>query len=390
MTPDRDPDMEPIRIAYLIDSIETEAGGTEKQLLGTLKRLDRDRFRPYLLCLHDSEWLGRFASPWDTRVLDYRGLLKPGVVRTVRQLAAFLRAERIDVLQTFFLDPIFVALLATRMVRPRPVLITSRRDLGLTQEPWYHKLFRSLFPVIGSRIDGVIANCDAIRQRVLSRDGMDPEKVIVIDNGIDPPRSDPETPPLMAGEDDSVWVVLTASLQPVKRVDDFLHALERVGRRHPHVRGVVLGDGPERKRLELLAERLGLAGRVHLPGVASEVGAWLHHADIGVLCSSAEGQSNAILEYMAAGLPVVATNVGGNPELVDELNGVRFAPGDVEALAAALIRLVEDEALRGNMGRRSLEKVRDRFSWARTMQRTEDYYVELMRRRDAPALVRTA
>ncbi len=373
----------PIRIAYLIDSIEYETGGTEKQVLGTLRRLDPQRFRPYLVCLHDSEWLRRSALGFETRVLDYRGLLKPSAVRTVRRLAAFLRDERVDVLQTFFMDPIFVAMLATTMVRPRPVLITSRRDLGLTEEPWYHKWFRALLPAVGSRIDGVIANCDAIRRRVVTQEGLAPDKVIVIDNGIDPPAANPEMPALMAADDDSIWIVLTAALTAVKRVDDLVRALERVCRTEPRVRGVILGEGPERPQLEALVERLGLMGRVHLPGVVSGVHPWLHHAHIGVLCSAAEGLSNSILEYMAAGLPVVATDVGGNPELVDDGNGIRVAPQDVEALAAALTRLARDPALRQALGRRSAEKVRRRFSWQRTMERTENYYAELLQR--APA-----
>jgi len=188
-----------------------------------------------------------------------------------------------------------------------------------------------------------------------------------------------ETPDLFRKVQADLWIVLTAGLTPVKRVDLFLQAFSRVVRKCPEttVHAVVLGEGPEEQQLKALRHELGLRERVHFVGAVKNVTAYLHYADIGVLCSQKEGLSNAILEYMSASLPIVATEVGGTPELVDNTNGVCVKPGDAEALAQAITRLVEDEEVRREKGRKSLEKVQARFSWSKTMSETEDFYRHL-------------
>ena len=135
---------------------------------------------------------------------------------------------------------------------------------------------------------------------------------------IDP---DPESRP--RNDDGIVNIGLVGNLSPVKRVDVFLKALSLIKQGLPELRfkAFICGDGPEKANLLSLAQSLGLTSLVHFEGKVKDIDSYLRLRDIGVLCSDKEGLSNAILEYMAHGLPIVATAVGGNPELVDARNG---------------------------------------------------------------------
>lgn len=367
-----------IRVAYLIDTVASAAAGTEAQLLETIRRLDRERFEPLLICLRGSPWLASNGFPCPIEVLDYTGFLKPGFPRVVLRLRSLLRSRGIQVLQTFFEDPIFVAFFAAGFSRTRPVLVSSRRDIGLGDgTPWYHALFKALLPLVNRRFDGILCNSANVREFVAANEKTPGGKFRVIANGVDvPPRTGPGS-----GRDgeSGLMIGIVANLKPVKRIDVFLKALAILADTVPNFRAVVLGDGPEKDRLRRLSEDLGLSSRVDFRGSVSDVTPYLRLLDIGVLCSDREGLSNAILEYMASGLPVVATAVGGNTELVDGSNGFCVPPGDPDALAQALERLASDRELRKAMGRKSLEKVMDRFSWERSIRDLEAYYEELVR-----------
>ena len=117
-------------------------------------------------------------------------------------------------------------------------------------------------------------------------------------------------------------------------------------------------------------------------GSVDNVTSYLQYSDIGVLCSDKEGLSNAILEYMACGLPVVATDVGGNSELVDKDNGFLVPPGDPPALAKALYSLIESTELRRRMGAASLDKVKQNYTWEKVIPLWEEYYEGLVRRKN--------
>ncbi len=184
------------------------------------------------------------------------------------------------------------------------------------------------------------------------------------------------------GDNNDLVIGLVANLHPVKRVDVFLRALFLLRQGLPALRfrAVICGDGPERQSLFNLADRLGLGSIVQFAGNVKDVNSYLSRLDIGVLCSDREGLSNAILEYMAHALPVVATAVGGNPELVDDLSGFCVEPGRPEALADALIRLCTDQELRLKLGKASFEKLKSSYSWEKSMRELEDYYIRIARR----------
>lgn len=373
-----------IKIAFIIDTIATNTAGTQKQLLETIKRLNRATFEPQLICLWESPWMLQNTLPCPVTILGYRGFLKANFPAVVRQLARKFARDRIDIAQTFFEDSIFVTWLAAEFTSHKPLLLSSRRDIGLGagNQPWYHSAFRRILPLVNRRFAGIIANSEEVRRFVANREKTPPDKIRVHYNGVDLPdfESASSKPVLMANHPECIWIGLVGSLTPVKRHDLLLRAFSNVRKSSgsPAVRLVLLGDGPERTALTTLTSQLGISEFVHFAGATPDVSPYLRHLDIGVLCSDREGLSNAILEYMANGLPVVATAVGGNPELVTDGNGILVPPNDVQALTEALMTLLTDEGLRVRYGAASRLKAERQFGWQSSLLAMEDDYIKLI------------
>jgi L-malate glycosyltransferase len=378
-----------MKIAYLIDTIATDTAGSQKQLLEIIRRLDRPEFEPELICLWESPWMSANSLPCRCTVLGYRGFLKPNFPSVVRRLAAVIDDHRIELIQTFFEDSIFVAALGTAFADSSPVLLSSRRDIGLgkSHEPWYHSLFGAALPAVNRRFHGIVANCEQVRQYVARRERTPTAKIKVIYNGVTVPvAANAPAPDIFQQHPGQVWIGLVASLTPVKRHDLLIRALAAITKaaHGPQVRVLFLGEGPEHPRLEKLAVACGVEHLVHFAGAITDIGSYLPHLHIGVLCSDREGLSNAILEYMSFGLPVVATDVGGNTELVSQENGICVPANDVDSLARALNSLISDAPLRAKLGAGSLRRVRRDFSWERSISELQAYY------RSVAGLARTA
>lgn len=373
--------IEKIKIAYLIDTISTNKAGTEKQLLSIVEKLDKDKFETIVICLKKSKWLEHYSSKIKIICLEYRGLLKTNLPHCIANLVSIIKDNDIRILQTFFEDAMLVGYLACRFCDNKPVLIASRRDLGLgASEPWYHKIYRALFPILLQRFDGIAVNAHAIRKKLQASTRISPDRIMVIPNGLHFQENRQPTPDIFNSYPQALWVGVVANLNPVKRLDIFLRGVSYALDTAPglNLRAMVLGEGRGLEELLCLAESLGIAERVHFLGAVENVADYLAHLDIGVLCSDREGLSNALLEYMASGLPVIATAVGGNVELVDEHNGIRIPVGDFTALGNALVALGGDGELRHRLGAASLNKARNSFAWDRVIPQWEGYYRSLL------------
>ena len=369
-----------INVAYLIDTISCNTAGTQKQLLQTILRLDKTSFRPFLICLWNSPWMANNKIPCETFVLGYTGFLKTRFPQVLKRLSRFLTERRIDIIQTFFEDSIFVAYLSCLLHRHKILLLSSRRDMGLgNPQPWYHSLYGLILPLVNRRFSGIIANCQKVKEYVVKREKVSHDKIKVIYNGIDIPARTSVKPEIFSRHEDVVWIGIVASLTPVKRIDVFLKALGILKKEYESInfQAIILGEGPERENLLKLCRELGIENNTHFLGTIKNVAGYLKYIDIAVLCSDREGFSNAILEYMACSLPVVATAVGGNVELVDHTNGKCVPAGDPEKLATALVELAVDKDLRKRKGKISLQKVQKNYSWSKAMNELETYYREI-------------
>lgn len=368
-----------LRIAYLIDTISSDKAGTEKQLINLIKRLD---YNSTVICLYESPWQSHNHFPCDVINLGYKGFLNPSFPQVLFKYLRCLKERDFDIVQTFFEDSMFVGCLGKAFSRRSHSLVVSRRDLGVgSDEPSYHMLYKKIRPFVNMFVDGIAVNAHAIKTWVTYYEKAPRDKIIVIGNGIDLPVPPTYLPKIFCEFHADVWIGIVANLKPVKRVDILIRSLghlRTLGIREV-VRVVILGEGGGKSELLQLAADLEIGDRVHFIGAVENVTDYLYGLDIGVLCSDKEGLSNAILEYMACGLPVVATNAGGNRELVDDTNGACIPIGDDVAMAQSLAILINSPVLRNEMGRRSLEKVKDNFTWDKILPQWESYYTSLFK-----------
>jgi glycosyltransferase involved in cell wall biosynthesis len=175
-----------------------------------------------------------------------------------------------------------------------------------------------------------------------------------------------------------------------KALDVLVGAAALLREDFPRLRLLIAGDGPDRARVEALTERVGLSDRVHMTGARTDVPDILAAIDIAVICSDYEGSPRSVLEFMDAGKPIVATDVGGIPEVIEDgVHGVLVPPRDEAALAAALTRLLEDMDRGREMGARARDHCRRELSLDRTVERLQELYEELHSRRNGNLATRS-
>jgi glycosyltransferase involved in cell wall biosynthesis len=290
------------------------------------------------------------------------------------QFARFLRRERVDIVQPYFPDSTCFGVFVAKLAGVRHI-VRTRRNLGY----WMKPVDRWLGRIYGRMVDATLANCEACRQAVIEQEGARPESVVVIENGIDltPFRAIPPLEPHVNGRLRRVGMV--ANLRPVKGPDVFVRAAALLAADHPNVRFQLAGTGDE-AWVRQVARECGIENRLDLLGRVADIPAFLQTLDVAVLASHSEGLSNAILEYMAAGRPIVATAVGGNVELIEDgVTGLLVPPGEPRAVANAVNRLLQDGRLATELSRAARSLVEERFSSKAVASRYEAFIVETMR-----------
>ena len=237
---------------------------------------------------------------------------------------------------------------------------------------------------IATLVDRVIAVSENERQNLLRAPLVSAAGVVTIHNGLDPAvYTGPREPALkqeLGFPPDSQVVGICAKLRAEKSHEIFLRAARDVATRHREAHFLVLGDGPRRGELEAIARELGLGDRCRFAGHRTDVPQLLRCMDVGVLTSDREGLPLAILEYMASGLPLVSTRVGGIPEAIrDGENGFLLEAGDVGSIAERVSRLLDDSTLRENMAARGERIFNDEFSEAAMVKKVGVVYRELLK-----------
>lgn len=365
------------RILYTVNRMDV--GGSQTHLLQVLRLLDRERFEPLLCCLTGKGALLETARATGVTVASagLGGLKSASALAALARLTRFMRHERVDVVHNYLLRANVVGTVAARAARV-PVVLTSKRGC--------HE--RRGLELAGARLSNWLADCvttnaQAVRAFVHANEGCPLDKMVVIPSGIDTDRFAPLGPgdykARLGLPGDAPVVGIVTRMRVRKGVEEFLQAMAVVRRAQPAARAVIVGEGTMDATLQALVAELGLSAHVHLLGRRADMPEVLSAFDLFVLSSHDEGMSNAILEAMAMEQPVVATDVGGTGEVVEEGRTGHLVPAkDPAALAAAIVAVLADPARARAMGMRGRAVVVERYS-ARTMVRQmEGLYTQLL------------
>lgn len=359
------PPAEPVPVLYCIERMLY--GGTEKQLAALVGGLDRSRFAPTMCTLRPSAMdLSTLGCP--VIELNMGSFASPATVAAILRLRRFILERRIRLVQTFFQDPAIVGFLASLGTCCR-TRVGSFRDLGFWRTPIKVLQLRLVYP----HFDGFIANAQAVALRAHQLDGIPLDRIEVLHNSVAVPAE-------RARREEPAVVGIVANLdRPVKRVDLFIRAAALVLRRVPSTRFVVIGEGHLRAGLVELARDLGLGGAISFQGSVSDVTPHVASFTVGVICSDSEGLSNAVLEYMAAGVPPVVRDVGGNGEVVvDAVNGRLVDSRRPEDLADAIVGLLLHPDEWSRMSERCRQTVKERYSLEACVRNHQRYYSRLL------------
>lgn len=287
-----------------------------------------------------------------------------------------LRRERVDVLHSHAFGPNAWAAVLGRMVGV-PVVVAHEHNWAFEG--------RAMRPIVDRRViapatDAIIVVSGEARRRMIELERIAPDDLVLLPNGIralPPGDGQAVRAELGIGPDDPV-VGAVSVFRPEKALHLLIRAAAPLARELPRLRVVLAGMGPDRERLEAVVREEGLEDRVLFVGMRTDVPDVLAALDVAVLCSEFEGIPLALLEYMDAARPIVATRVGGIPELItDGTHGLLVESGDVQALAGAVKQLLTDPGTAARLGAHARERRRAEFSLEGTVERLEGLYEHL-------------
>jgi glycosyltransferase involved in cell wall biosynthesis len=375
----------PLRILYLID-FWASPGGTERHLSYLTTHLDRSRFEPYVVIFnYQPNALVDRARQLGVEVvhIPVARYYTLNALKQARVLAKFIRDRRIDVVQTFHYKSDIYGALVARLAGVRHI-VASKRDAADYKNGFHFFMHRAARGIT----QRYIAVSEVVAKVIRDKEKVPRDRIEVIYNGVDlASYSVPDAQARAArkialgfGGDDFV-VGMSAWFRPEKDhqllVDAFLDLRER----DPRARLLFVGDGPDCARYRQWVADRGLGDSIRFAGAVNDVRPFLAAMDVACLVPKMnEGFSNSILEKMATGLPVIATDIGGNKEaIVDGATGYIIAPGDLAALKARLRALHEDAALRGRLGAAGRQRAEDCFSLDAMIRRHGDLYLSMTR-----------
>ena len=368
-----------INILFLIDKLVP--AGTQTNLLQIVKRLDRAKFNPHVIALMEGgDLLEEFQAAGVNpiilkvkKVYNFRGL------KALSFLRKYMREQEIDIVQTHFLHADILGTIAAKMAGV-PKIITTRRDEGF----WRGKRQVAANRFMNRFADRILANSEAVKEAVILNENANSRKVDVIYNGVDLNRFFPseelrkETRESLGIRDGEIVMGMIANMRhEVKGHKILIKALPLV--HVPNLKVILIGDGSMRGTFERYAIRLKVRDKLLFLGARRDINALINACDIICAPSLSEGFSNTILEAMAAGKVVIASNVGGNPEMVtDGETGALVRPRHYEALAQGIEEVLAEPSALPKIGEAARRRVENDFSIEKMVHDYEAYYEKLM------------
>jgi L-malate glycosyltransferase len=363
-------------VLLVVDQFSETFGGGERIALKLASLLPKYGYRASILTFSvHPECSGLKSPPCAVYLLPLRRTYDLDAIRAAFSLRQFIKREQIQIVQTFFESSDIWAGFVTKTMSGAK-LIWSRRDMGILRGRKHDVAYR----LLSGMPDIVFAVSEQVRQHGIEVDGIAPARVQTVHNGLDISHwKTTSRPAKVAG---SMTVGTVGNIRRVKGHDVFIRAAAMVLRDYPEVSFRIAGEVLELdylKELETLVRELKLENHLQFVAGVANPQEFLFATDIFVLPSRSEGFSNAIIEAMAASLPVIATNVGGNAEAVEDgVSGLIVAPEDAAALALAISQLLADPAKAREMGSAGRKRVEERFTIDAMMRRITRVYDGLL------------
>lgn len=371
-------------ILYVVGSLDI--GGSERHLVLITPNLKPLGWRPVIYCMThrgilaehlEQQGVEIIGPPFITRSESKSVKLLALIASAFKLLGTMLRRQ--PGIAHFFLPMAYLVGAPLAILARVPVCVMSRRSLNIYQKN--HPFLRRIELALHPRMNALLGNSRAVVTQ-LERENNGEAVVQLIYNGIKIAPND-RAPGKTPGDGASLVLIIVANLIAYKGHRDLFRALAMIAPRLPNGWELLCvgRDDGIRKDLVILADELGLRQHIRLLGQRTDIAELLHTADIGILCSHEEGFSNAILEGMAAGLPMIVTDVGGNAEaVVDGVTGLVVPAHDPIALSKALLALVQDPTRREKMGRAARQRAEVQFSLTHCVKQYDEFYHGLQNR----------
>jgi len=385
----------PVRVLHLIEHLKV--GGAERVVADLVQTLDKKRVQN-IVCLYRE--IGSFGIDLQSAgyhiVFIRKDLLTHGLPKTIAflrpfpvliesmffiiRLARVIRRHKIQVVHSHMFSANLWGRLAS-VLGGRPAVITTEHNVNGKLGTLKHRIINRMLAPLSDRI---VAVSQQVAEAVVSKQNLPQEKLIVIHNGIrinalDEPDTAMYNKRYQEFTGSRPRIISVGRLVAQKRHDLLLEALKVCAERVPSISCWIIGDGPERGRLEQLTQELNLTENILFLGERTDARSLLQHADIFVNTSDWEGFPITLLEAMAAGLPIVATNVGGNREIIQTgETGILVEPGNAQAIAIGICQMIANPKTAKKMGQRGQEEVREFYDITKVSLRWEKLYEEVL------------
>jgi glycosyltransferase involved in cell wall biosynthesis len=366
-----------MRILFVIDEMTAiTAGGTERQILQMAQIVKEAGFDIHIGVLRGSDWLRSATGGIGVTVFDIQSVFRPQSYAKYRRVIRWIQKEKYTLVQSHFRDSNIIIPLIAWLARV-PMIISTRRNLNHGTSPLEFLVQRAA-NLFASRI---LVNCEAVKRVVVSTEKYNPEKIDVLYNVLETDRfafdeaARRHTRERLQLGPEQIVIGMVSGLRPEKGVETFIRAAAAVKQACNDPAFLLVGDGTMEGYFRDMVESLGISPAFIFAGAQENVTPFLNAMDIAVLSSDVEGFSNSLLEYMAAGLACVATDVGGNGEALAGA-GILVPRGDAACLAEQIIRLARDRDLRQALGEAALRRAQE-FDYPHTSARIVSYYQAL-------------
>lgn len=367
-----------IRIAHV--SAHLQFGGKENGVVNLVNGLDPDIFESYIFTYVRGGPLAQRVDPYRCRVVELGDKLG-GDYRLYFKLAREFWRYRIHIAHTHSWATLMEGIVGAKLAAV-PIIIHGEHGTMQTESKLHIHVQRWFW----RRVDQILSVSEALRESLHRTFDFPQERIRVVTNGVDLSRFDlsrngVDYKARLGLPPEALVFGAVGRLVPVKAYPILLKAGKLVFKEIPQAHLVIVGDGPLRNALLQLARDYNMMDRLHFLGARKDVQEILRALDVYVLCSESEGMSNTILEAMASGRPVVATAVGGNPELViDGETGLLVRPNHPHQLATAIMKLLREPECRRRLGRCGRQRVEKQFSLESMVRNYAKVYLELLAR----------